>query len=224
MIRIITIQLFLTAISLDSLFARNNLMRGRFEVQGTLLYSFSHQTNPPYEGETFDRYFRENTLTLQPSIGYFVSDSWELLLQPRFSFQSQSHNYGDITFVGSRYQITEEDQTYRSYSLGILAGLFFHFPLSQAVYSFIGASAGWNWAKYSWQDSSPIIGSYSSPWSGAEVSFPNFAAGLKIFLLDNWALIPQAQLMNTINGYYDGDISVSIGVGFAVYSSRKNGG
>ena len=220
----ITIELLLTAAVFGYLFAQNEVMDGRLEAQGTLLYSFSNRTNPPDPGEPFDRYWRQHTLTLEPSIGYFVFDSWEVLIQPRFSLLSEIYNAGDAVFVGSTPQIREEEQAYRSYSLGILAGVFFHYPLSPAVYSFLGATAGWNWSKYSWEDPGPLSSSYSSPWSGPVVSFPNVAAGLKIFLLDNWALIPQAQLINKINGYYDGDITFSFGIGLAVYSSRINGG
>ena len=221
--RTLTMSL-IVALSGGCLFAQASLVGGLIEAQGSVLYSFSDQTQFPYGDETFDRYFRQHNISLQPSVGYFFSNDWELILQPHYSFQLVTYNYGEIRSTGSGYETIERKAQRWSYSIGIVIGFIFHVPLSRSVSSFIGATGGLNWRKVTEDFETGYF--YSPPWSKPEVTFPGVSAGLKIFIVQNWAFIPQVQLSRTTypdTRSYEKELALSFGVGFAVYFGHENG-
>ncbi len=211
-------------IPFTNLLAQNHLTSGVIETQGNILFSYSNKIWAQYRfnNGTLDMYFREYDVIFQPSIGYFLSENWELLLLPQFSISATKQNYIQSTDGPEEFECT---RSYHNYGLGMVTGLAFHFPLSHDVISFLNMSGGMSWVRFYVGDYSVAYPGYSylSPWSKPVFTFPNISFGLKIFLVDNWALIPSVNLTYTVYPEHYQLLRIYVGVGFAVYLHNKNG-
>src|SRR6266853_1277207 len=83
MIRKFVITLIFISLQFNFLSAQSRLTQGIIEAQGSALYSFTNFSGPPVQYEAFERYWKQHNLSLQLSLGYFVSDQIELSLQPQ---------------------------------------------------------------------------------------------------------------------------------------------
>ena len=212
--------------------AQGILATGSFELGGTVGYSYSNYSGPPEYMQTFDLYNMRHEVQFRPSIGYFLSEEWELLGEPLFSFSSS--NYNNTVYIsdalGTRLQ--EGVNSYQKYEVGILVGVSFHLGISEHVISFVGTSVGLSWQKDKYQFRTEDVPDLeeSSPWSEPTIVYPNLALGLKLFVTENWAFVTQADMTYkslagpSINPFlFDKQFQVSFGIGLAVYIGHKNG-
>jgi hypothetical protein len=171
---------------------------------------------------------QEHTVIFQPGIGYFLSDRWEVTLQPQFTLTASSYNYTGTYWNGSLPQYYEVHFRHREYFVQILAGIYYHMPLSESMFSFVGTSAGLSSSK----DIIETSGGPDPPqtletyWSKPTVFYPSLSAGLKIFASGRWAVSPQLQLAFKsvpTNPLYEKEFVVLFGAGFMVYLNNGKG-
>ena len=211
--------------------AQDRLHNGVWECQGALFYQYSNSSAPATPGTTFDRYDKQHEVNVVPSIGYFLSDQWEISVIPLISFASSKFNYG-VSFQPAgapASEIVEGSTLSKQIDAGVSVGFFFHIPLSEKMTSFIGTTTGFHWQKVTYEFEFPnLFFEETGIWSKPQFIYPTMNLGLKAFISESWAFIPQVRMayetVEQSNGSslldYDHKFSVSFGVGFAVYMDK----
>jgi hypothetical protein len=198
--------------------SQTRFVSGVIEIQNTIQYSYFNE-NKNNMRPIF--YRKSHDVAIQPSIGCFIFNNMEVILQPRFSFQYLEINY--YMCVSSSGDLIEViDRTY-IYHPGVCLGFVFHQALSEYCYSFIGLTGGISWfKKHNYSNHT-----YIWEWSNPEWIFPSFAVGCKFFVTDQWALFPQFQYdyKTYLEGKRDdSEAKIFYGIGICFYLNRKNGG
>lgn len=201
----------------QTLLAQAKFSAGMFELQGSVLFNNSERRHPSASSDEIERTIE---LSFSPTIGYFLSDHWEVFLRPSYLYSIESHDYL-FAFSGpsssQSYQITDQ-------ALALAAGFAFHLGLSDRVSSFLSLSAGLEWTQHS-LDAIDYGATFTghSPWTDPTAIFPVIGAGLEIFVADNCAVLPQIRFSRSnapASTYYRSGTDLSFGLGLAVYLGR----
>lgn len=213
--------LLLFTVCVGTSIAQYPLAGGTKEIQGTCMFSFSQENGPFYDNYGFELYQKDFIFQFEPSVGYFLDENWEVVLQPRLSIDYSEHNSPDNTPNG----MIEEIYKTHNYDIGFAMGVTYNFTVSNRFTPFVGAAIGLSWNKYGY-DYEPC-GSYSFSWSRPDLTVPTLSLGSKIFLSDDCALIPQVQFQYTEYrrelGYYNYRVFFSAGLGLGVYIDKTPG-
>ena len=183
------------------------------EISGSVLYHYSNLTWGPYPGESFERFIRSHTVTLQPSVGYFVTPEFEMVLEPHYSYRFYQQNSG----FQQGGNITEIVLDRWTHNLGVNGGPVYNHRIGDVVILFGGFHFGVSWTNFGFNPLDPRL---RSPWKKAEISFPKISGGTKIFFAENWATVLLCQFSKTTNyNGYDGQTNteLAIGLGLSVF-------
>ena len=195
----------------ELIFAQD-IFNKKFEVSGTINYSYSKNVNDIQEGENFQRYYLRHILDIQPSIGYLIFPNIQLSLTSLYEYEYNKYNFNHYTSSG----VEEDTETRVWQKLGIEFGPMYNYGLNQSFVVFAGAKLGLVWSFYD----SNILPPRGSKWGKAQITFPIALIGVKYFFESNWALITQLQYKYTSNlsGISSTNQSnILLGVGIAIY-------
>ena len=189
-----------------------DIFNKKFELSGTINYSYFKNVNDIYDGENFQRYNLQHIFNAQPTIGYLIFPNIQLSLAPLYEYQYFKYNFAHYTESG----IEEDTEIRINQNLGIEFGPIYNYGLNKSFVFFAGVKFGLIWSFYN----SKNLPSRGSKWSKAQITFPIALIGIKYFIVSNWALITQLQYKYTSNlaGVSSTNQSnILLGFGIAIY-------
>ena len=199
-----------------------------FELIGNLQYNYTNYSSP--YGHYATSYSKSHTLILQPELGYFIVDQFEIFADLEYSLIISLWN--SLESINSSYERPESQIDYDNltHRIGFYFGTGYNFSISETTDLFFGtrigiASSRRNMFSEGFQTIhtvggskriEPVNTSYDSGWSDAVVSFPSFALALKLFPNPDLILILKIQYTktNSYNGSPDNNIEeLTFGIG-----------
>ena len=164
----------------------------RFEFAGNISYKSSTIDVPSnYNGQTAPPFLSNKTLTILPSVGYYFTPNFQILIEPSYALSIQkTRSY--------LYSFSLVDQTFRLYQPGLSLGLYCQSVYQERIIPFIGLRVGWIWSKT--ESEIGLVQTLDQPkWSKPDIAFPSVAGGFKFFVSDNWAVVAQVQYSKRSN-------------------------
>jgi len=181
------------------LLSQDSTSQFSYELSGGFSYSYSNSLTPPYSGESFSRYFKTHTVSISPSLGYFLTEEIEILLSPEYSLQIVQYNLAEYR-SGNPIIVIERTDRRTGHRIGFSLGIAYNYYLTSTFDIFVGAKIGQGWT---WTGSQTEYFSWNTGWSKPELSFPQVVAGVKIFIATSWAFLLQGQYSFT--DHYSGN-------------------
>ena len=156
-----------------------------FEIGGNILFSYSN-TNSPF-GPDDSGFYKELQFQIEPEIGYYVTSNIEILLDLNYTFDYVKNNVF-TSYPNNSYT----KWIYKTYNhrLGIFGGISYNYHINNTLLLFIGTKIGVSATRYILSNNEPNFNilEMDSGWKYAEITFPAFFCGTKIFLNPSWAL------------------------------------
>jgi opacity protein-like surface antigen len=188
---------FIKALSQDV----NN--HSRYELMGSISYNYS---NTKYQ-QSFSAGFNEqHAVTLQPSIGYFLSDNIELLVDLRYIF----------TYINDTSWPIEQ----WNHTIGFNVGAAYNIIINPFFTTFIGSKIGLNWSRniYLWNDGYKD----DSHWSNRQLLFPMFTLGGRFTITKECSFLAIVEYSNnssdnSLQPQIKNTEKVSLGLGLSVF-------
>ena len=164
----------------------------RFEFAGSVAYRSSTLDVPSnYNGQTVPPFLSDKTLTILPTVGYYFTPNFQILIEPSYALSIQKTR----SYIYSNSLV---DQTYKFYQPGVSVGLYCQSLYRERVIPFIGLRVGWSWTKTESEVGTMQI--LDQPkWSKPDIAFPSVAGGFKFFVSDYWAVVAQVQYSKRSN-------------------------
>jgi hypothetical protein len=126
-----TIVLFVVILLVRyDLFSQNEHNHSPYEIFGTVSYDYSN-TKSQWSGESINYTYETNSITFQPSCGYFLIDNIELLIDLRYKYASvYDSDFG---------------RTVRAHTLGFDIGALYNIQANPFLSVFVGSKIGLSW-------------------------------------------------------------------------------
>ncbi len=196
----------------ELLFAQD-IFSKKFEVSGTINYSYSKNTYDIQGVENYQHYYLQHIIDVQPSLGYLIFSNIQVSLTPLYDYIYTKYNIlhyytQELSEVQTEININQ--------MVGIEFGPIYNYGLDKSLVVFAGAKLGLKWLYYD----SRYFGRPGSKWSKAEITFPIALIGVKYFLSSNWAIITQLQYKYTsdLSGWdFISQSNILVGFGIAIY-------
>jgi hypothetical protein len=172
--------------SVASLYSQDGIFKYKYELSGSVLYNYS---NTRWQSSELNGINVTHDLTVQPSIGYFISQHIEFLLDLRYSL-----SYFDDTY----WPMIEW-----KHNLGFTIGAMYNFYINPFFTLVCGPKIGLSWSRLimkrealynfnPWED--------DSGWSNRHVLFPVFLAGGRIAITRDCFLLLLIEYSNDNSG------------------------
>jgi len=184
--------------------AQSGLNHSPYEIFGTVSYNYSN-ANRQWTGEPTIFSYETQTVTFQPSGGYFITENIELLVDLRYTYYSTYSS--------------DVNRTSTNHSISIDIGASYNYQVNPFLSAFIGTKVGLSWWRGSVFEDWYI---YDPGWSKQQLSFPVFLAGGRFAIMKDCAVMMQIEY-SKINVSYPitywniYNENVSLGFGFSVF-------
>ena len=201
--------LLLPAFAVSTVFCQEKMFNSDAEIFSHFSFnnSITTTTTPTTGYLQIDRTYR---FTVQPAFGYFLTETFELLFEPRYTLLYTNSETSTGFYRGSNSQW--------DHRLGFRTGLLLNFKLSSSIATFLGTKYGLSWTR------SDYDGNYLyrySHWGKPETTFPDVLIGTRFLLTKSLHLLISAEYerikpYNYKNGIDRNNKSIVVLFGFAV--------
>jgi len=201
-----TIVLFVVILLVRyDLFSQNEHNHSPYEIFGTVSYDYSN-TKSQWSGESINYTYETNSITFQPSCGYFLIDNIELLIDLRYKYASvYDSDFG---------------RTVRAHTLGFDIGALYNIQANPFLSVFVGSKIGLSWWRGSLFEDFYI---FDPGWSKRQLIFPIILTGGRVAITKDCSIIMLIEYSHTKKSYTPvsywimNEDAVSFGVGFSIF-------
>jgi hypothetical protein len=186
-----------------------------FELTGNLQYNYTHYSDP--YGYYANFYHKQHTLIIQPELGYYLFDRFEIFTDLEYQLQLDYHNSLESIDSWEEVPASQINSDFVTHRIGFYFGMGYNYSLSKIIDLFLGTKIGISTSRvYLHSEGFQTIHSgtstrvenvnanYDSGWRGTEVSFPSFVLSLKVYPNDDLIILLKAQYTK-INNYNGSD-------------------
>jgi hypothetical protein len=206
--RIILIMVLLVIVLTRSQSQDENI-HSRYELSGNILYAYSNTQYQQPDPGSID----QHALTLQPSMGYFLTNNIELLVDLRYMF----------TYMNDPSWPLEE----WTHTVGFDVGASYNIIINPFFTAFLGSKIGLSWTrniyKQNYSDGAGMhYVQYDSGWYDRQLFFPIFSLGGRFAISKESSFLAIMEYSNTNpKNIYQPQIKniqrISFGFGLSVF-------